>query len=387
MSDLRVTDVETFALEGDRPWWFVRIDTDAGVSGVGEAPLRESWHARERLDREARRLVGTDPFATERLHGPGGPGGSPHDVVGTTVAGALDIACWDAKGRYLDLPVHELLGGAVRERVPAYANGWDFPARSVVDAYHDGEPAPAVLERTEETLREAAGAVDDAGYGALKFSPFQWGEPSRHGTATGGAAIDYAIEAIAAVDEAVGPHVDLLIEGHKHFGVEGAIRTARRLEQFDPRFFEEPVPADVGSLRRVAGQSPVPVATGESFTTHRAFPELIFDTDVSVVQPDVARAGGITELKRVGAMASAANVDLAPHNAAGPVMTAAAVHVDATEPAFAIQESFEEFSHPAWTDELLENSLTIEDGAIAVPDRPGLGVTFDPDGLRERAEG
>jgi galactonate dehydratase len=386
MSDVCVTDAQTYAVAGDRPWWFVRIETDAGVAGVGEAPLFERWQARERLDRAAERLVGTDPFDTERLHGPGWPGGNHADVVGTTVAGALDMACWDVKGRHVGVPVHELLGGAVRERLPVYANGWDFEARAVVDAYHDGEPAAAVIEETTETLRSAASAVDEAGYGALKFSPFKWGEPAGRGTATGGDAIDRAEAGVEAVDAAVGDGVDLVSEGPNHVGVEAARRVARRLAPFEPRFFEEPTPADVGCLRRVARASPVPVATGESFHTHRGFPELVFDTDVAVVQPDVGRAGGITELKRIGAMASAANVGLAPHNAAGPVMTAAAVHVDATEPAFAVQESFEEFSHPEWTDDLLDASLTIEDGAVAVPDRSGLGVRFDLDALRARAE-
>jgi galactonate dehydratase len=134
----------------------------------------------------------------------------------------------------------------------------------------------------------------------------------------------------------------------------------------------------------VARQSPVPVATGESFVTHRAFADLVSRTDVSVVQPDVGRAGGVTELRKVAAMASAERVAFAPHNAAGPVMTHAAVHVGATAPAFMLQETFEEWFHPDWSDDLVSEPLAITDGSIEVPDRPGLGVELDERVLRER---
>ncbi|MFB6136642.1 MAG: mandelate racemase/muconate lactonizing enzyme family protein [Halobacteriaceae archaeon] len=384
MSDLSVSGVEWYRVDGDRPWVFVRVETDAGVHGVGEVPLRPAANSLDQLERmAAEHLLGADPFETaDLLRTRGLSGAGRNNVLGTTILGGFDVACWDLKGRHLGAPVHELLGGKVHgDWLRAYANGWDFEARDVVSAYHEGEDAASVLEDTRAVITEAAEAVVDAGYDALKFSPFQWGT----GPTTTGAELDRALDVVAAVDEAVGPDVELLVEGHKNLSREKALRAARRLAEFDPGFYEEPVHADVNALRRVARHSPVPVATGESITTHHGYADLIYDTDVSVVQPDVVRSGGITELARVAAMASAERVGFAPHNAAGPVMTAAAVQVDATAPAFMIQESFEEFSHPEWTDDLLTASLTVEDGRVRVPDRPGIGVDLDVDAVRERA--
>lgn len=384
MSDLQITDVETYVVEGDRPWTFVRLDTDAGVSGIGEAPIKPQRNTIEQIERAGEQLIGKDPFETERHLQPSGVGGlggaAPNNILATTIAGAFDMACWDIKGRHLDVPVHELLGGAIRTEIPAYANGWDFSAREVVDAYHEGEDPETILDETTDVITAAAADVVEAGYGALKFSPFQWGD----GPTTSRRELEYTFDVIEAVHETIGRNVDLLVEGHKHLSTERAIEAARRLERFDPGFYEEPVHAEVGPLKRVIEKSPVPIATGEDFVTHHAYGDLIFDAGVSVVQPDVARAGGITELKKVAALASAGRVGFAPHNAAGPIMTAAAVHVDATEPAFMIQESFEEFSHPDWSADLFEEPLTIEDGTIRVPDRPGLGLELDMDVLRER---
>lgn len=378
MSDLTITRLEATLVEGPRPWLFVEIETDAGVTGIGEVP--RTTHEPEDVVRVGSALLGADPFETETFCGAGGRlGAAANDIFTTTIAGGLDMACWDVKGNHLGVPVHALLGGARTTELRAYANGWDFPARAIVDRYHDGEDRDAVLGDVTDELREAADRVVEAGYTALKFSPFQWG----HGQATAEWEVDAAIQAIDAVASTVPSHVDLLIEGHKHLGTNQALSAARRLEQYRPAFYEEPVPADIGPLAQVARRSPVPIATGESFTTHHAFGDLLDAADVSVVQPDIGRAGGITELRKIAAMASARRVGLAPHNAAGPVMTHAAAHVGATTPAFMIQETFEEFFHPDWATDLLVEPLDITDGFITVPDRSGLGVALDRDVLSE----
>jgi galactonate dehydratase len=376
MSDLTITDVTIHPIEGPRPWLFVRLETDAGITGIGEVPRRR--HQVAAVERLGERLVGEDPFETERLFGAGGRlGAAANDIFTTTMTGGFDMACWDLKGKHLGVPVYNLLGGKLREEVRAYANGWDFDARSIVDQYHDGEEPATVLADVTEELTSRAGDVVDAGYTAFKFSPFQWGS----GPTTSRLELDHAMRAIEAVYETVPDDVELLIEGHKHLSTEKAIPAAQRLERFDPGFYEEPVPADVEPLETVSHKSPVPIATGESFATHHAFTALLNATDVSVVQPDVGRAGGITELAKIAALASAERVGFAPHNAAGPVMTHAAVHLDAVTPAFMIQETFEEFFHPDWSRELLVDSLAIEDGYIRVPDRPGLGVELDMDAV------
>jgi galactonate dehydratase len=378
MSDLEITGVDTHLLEGPRPWLLVRVETDAGITGFGEVP--RTRHRAGEVKRLGERLVGADPFDTEELFGAGGRlGAAPNDIHTTTVAGGFDMACWDLKGKHLRVPVYELLGGKQRDRVRAYANGWDFEARAIVDRYHEGEDPDAVLADVQAELVERARAVVDAGYTAMKFSPFQWGD----GPTTSRLELDNALTAVDAVHDAVPDDVELLIEGHRHLSTGDAITVARRLEAVDPGFYEEPVPAEVGPLRKVARASPVPIATGECFSTHRGFAELIANTEVSIVQPDVGRAGGITELRKIAAMASANRVGVAPHNAAGPVMTAAALQVDAATPAFAIQETFDEFFHPDWGRDLLVDPLRIEDGYIEIPDRPGIGVELNENVLRE----
>jgi galactonate dehydratase len=382
MSDLTIMDVDTHLLEGPRPWLLVRVETDAGVTGIGEVPRKR--HTPADVERLAERLVGADPFETERLFGAGGAlGAAPNDVFTTTITGGLDMACWDVKGKHLGVPVHELLGGKVRNELRAYANGWDFDARSVVDRYHDGEDAASVLPDVKAEITDAAVGMVEAGYDALKFSPVQWGR----GSTTSRRELDCALDVVEAVAESVPSHVELLVEGHKRLSTDKAVTAARRLERFDPGFYEEPVPADVEPLRRVADQSPVPIATGESFVTHRGFADLLSRSDVRVVQPDVGRAGGITELLKIANMAAAERVGFAPHNAAGPVMTHAAVHVGAASPAFMIQETFEAAFHPDWSEELLVDPLDIGDGTIAVPDRPGLGVELDETVLEEHEIG
>ena len=382
MSDLTIMDVDTHLLEGPRPWLLVRVETDAGVTGIGEVPRKR--HTPADVERLAERLVGADPFETERLFGAGGAlGAAPNDVFTTTITGGLDMACWDVKGKHLGVPVHELLGGKVRNELRAYANGWDFDARSVVDRYHDGEDAASVLPDVKAEITDAAVGMVEAGYDALKFSPFQWGR----GSTTSRRELDCALAVVEAVAESVPSHVELLVEGHKRLSTDKAVTAARRLERFDPGFYEEPVPAELEPLRRVADQSPVPIATGESFVTHRGFADLLSRSDIRVVQPDVGRAGGITELLKIANMAAAERVGFAPHNAAGPVMTHAAVHVGAASPAFMIQETFEAAFHPDWSEELLVDPLDIGDGTIAVPDRPGLGVELDETVLEEHEIG
>lgn len=378
MSSLRVSSVDVTVVEGPRPWYLLHVETEDGITGVGEIP--PTRHAVEDIERLGEVLIGRDPFETERLFGAAGElGAAANDIFTTTITGGFDIACWDIKGKQLGVPVHELLGGKLRNELRGYANGWDFEARRVVERYHEGEAAESVLEATIDEITSMASEVVKAGYTALKFSPFQWGD----GPTTSQLELDNAIRVIEAVAETVPSRVEILVEGHKHLAVDKALRTARRLEPIDPGFYEEPVPADLEGLRRISEQSSVPIATGESFTTHHAFQNIARRTEVSVLQPDIVRAGGITELWKIAALASAESLGLAPHNAGGPVMTVAAAHVDAVTPAFMIQETFEEFYHPAWGTDLLRNPLAIEDGVIHVPDRPGLGVEFDEDVLAE----
>lgn len=394
MSEVRITEVDVRVLEGEpRPWMLVLLHTNVGITGIGEIPMtHHSWrlvqgsgagkpwgHSVYDVERLGTMLLDEDPFRTEFLFGSGGKlGAAPDNLMLTSIIGGFDIACWDIKGKHLGVPVHELLGGKIRESIEVYANGWGLPARSLPEQYGDSDQEEA-LAHVIEVLSEAAEEVADAGYTACKFSPFQWGGRGLNS----GSEIGYGIEAIEAVHDILSPTVDLLIEGHRKFSVPEAMRVCRALEQYDVGFFEEPVPPELSPLKRVAAAASIPISTGELLFTHHSFADILSETDVSVLQPDVAWSGGITELIKVASMASAERVGFAPHNAGGPILTHAAVHVDAVAPAFTVQESFEEFYHPAWADDLVVDPLEVERGLIRVPDRPGLGAEIDESVLQE----
>ncbi|MFB6134725.1 MAG: mandelate racemase/muconate lactonizing enzyme family protein [Halanaeroarchaeum sp.] len=361
MSDVQITDVDTYIVSNPwKPWVFVRVHTDAGVSGLAEA----TTHDKPRtvvaaIEEMADYVVGTDPFDTEkRWRDMYRDEWFSKNVVNTTVASAIDIASWDIKGKLLEKPVYELLGGAVHgTRLRTYANGWYTET--------DGEP---------EKFAEAAEQVVDDGYDAMKFDPFgtAWQTMSR-------AEQNKSIETVRAVREAVGPDVDLLIEGHGRFSAGQALDVARELEEFDPTWFEEPCPPDsINSLREVAAKSPVPIATGERHMTKFDFYELVTRTEIDVFQPDLMNTGGITEGKKIAALGEADHVSIAPHNPQGPVATAIYAHFNTATPNFMIQELFQTYD-VEWVDDLLVDPITVEDGVLEVPKGPGFGIELADD--------
>jgi len=221
---------------------------------------------------------------------------------------------------------------------------------------------------TPEEFARAALRMVREGYGALKWDPF--GDADLTMT---GPAMAATVANVAAVREAVGPDVDLAIEVHGRLSPAWAIEMARRLKPFSPFFYEEPVPVeDVEALVRVARAIEIPVATGERLCTKFAFQELLRRQAVDIVQPDLCHAGGLTEVKKIAALAEASYVQVAPHNASGPIGTAAAVQLDATIPNFLIQEFF--VVQAPWIEEVVAGGPRVEGGEIVVPDRPGLGV-------------
>ena len=362
MSSLSITGVETYVVAcPTRPWVFVRVETDAGVHGIGEAMA----HRKPRTvvaaieEMSDRYLIGEDPFKTEELfHRMYRDEWFSKNVVNTTVISAVDTACWDIKGRHLDVPVYELLGGSVNgDRLAAYANGWFKDA--------DGTP---------EGFARAAEQVVEDGYDAMKFDPFgsAWERISL-------SDLNTAIETVRAVREAVGPDIELLIEAHGRFSPGTAVDVAEKLRPYDPTFIEEPTPADsIAGLRKVSAKSSVPIASGERAMTKFDARDLLQETDIDVIQVDLANTGGITEAKKIAGMAEAEHVGIAPHNSQGPVCTAMCVQLCATAPNFVRQEVFEDYD-VEWKTDLLQEPLTIEDGFIHLPDGPGLGVELDMD--------
>jgi galactonate dehydratase len=358
---VQIAGFETFlANAGLRNYLFVRLRTDTGLTGIGEATLEWQEKTVETLLHEwvFARVLGRDPFDIERLIG-----GMIRDQYqgGSTIMtaiSAIEIALWDLVGKACGQPVYRLLGGRCHDRIPAYANGW-----------YGGAGAPA------EFARMALAAVAK-GYRALKFDPFgtAWkvfepGEAER------------AIDIVAAVREAVGFGIELMIEFHGRLATGPASTMIRRLERFQPAWCEEPVaPDSLDLLAEVKRSAACPIAAGERLYTQADFYRLTALRAVDVVQMDLAHCGGILAAKKIAAMADAQDIRVAPHCSIGPVALAACLHFDVSTPNFLIQEAFAEFDVP-WRNELVGGWNPIRNGELVIDDRPGLGLELDLDAI------
>jgi len=360
---MKITDLKVLQAEGSHSnWTFVKIYTDEGVTGVGEATL-EGRDAEVTAHLEAYRpfLVGRDPFRIEEtwnsLHRLPFWSGGP--VTISAISG-IDNALWDLKGKALNVPVYELLGGKLRDRVRAYANGWSWKVVTTSD----------IAKRAKQMV--------DAGFMAMKWDPFR-----ASGQVIPKSEEKYAIECVAAVRDTVGPDVDLCIECHGRFNMWSAIRMAQKLEQFDPFFYEEPILHDnVDAMAEVARAINIPIAAGERLYTRWEFRPLLERNAVRIIQPDICHTGGISELRKIATMAESYYVAFQPHNANGPLSTLASLHVDASTPNFIIQEFF----YPSLDvyNQLITHPIEYEGGYVKVPDLPGLGADLDEDAIRAR---
>ncbi len=354
---MRITRLETFLTNaGLRNYLFVRLTTDGGLTGLGEASLEWQEGTVQALIHEwvEERVLGADPFDVERLIG-----GLIRDQYqgGSTVLTAIsgvEIACWDLIGKVCGQPVYRLLGGRARERLPAYANGWYGGAR------------------TPEDFAAKAREVVARGYRGLKFDPFgtAWKEMT-------GAEMAEAEAVVAAVRGAVGEAVDLMIEVHGRLSVRCAVEMGRRLAPYRPAWYEEPVaPLGLDLLREVKQALPFPIATGERLYTLEEFQQLLGPRACDVVQPDLAHCGGLWVGKKVAALAQARDVSVAPHCSVGPVALCAAIHFGWATPNVLVQENFAEYDVP-WRNELVGGWDPVRRGEFALPEGPGLGVELN----------
>ncbi len=346
------------------PWrelTFLELFTDESLTGIGEVRMVNKTDTLLACVAELapRYVIGTDPSDVERLawNIQRAEYGRPGEVAQSTLA-LFDMACWDLVGQSLGAPVWRLLGGKFRDRVPAYANGWYSTGRDPV------------------RMAERAGAVVARGYRALKLDPF--GAASAELTSSErrrSAAI------VAAVREAVGPDVAVMIEMHGRFTPSEAVRVAALLEPFDPEWIEEPIPPEnPAMLASVRAATRIPIATGERVHAVPEFRELFERGLVDVVQADLTHIGGFLAMKRLAGWADAYLALMAPHNVAGPVATAANLHFAASTPNYKILEHFNDFADP-WLADLVDAAPTVDpaDGCLAVPDRPGLGLRLNRD--------
>lgn len=350
------------------PWRnliYLKLETDEGLVGYAEArSVNRTEAVLGYLEGIGRRYVlGSDPFRIEELVQRifVGDFARVDDIAGIGIA-LVETACWDILGKALGQPVYQLLGGAVRDKIKAYANGW------------------YAVERTPDAIAEEAKKVIAKGYRALKIDPFGAGlyEMER-------AEKNHSISIIEAVRGVVGPDVEILVEMHGRFSPATAIDIARDLEPFRPSWVEEPVPPDnIEAMAKASAKIRIPVATGERLHTRFEVRRLLELGAVDILQTDITESMGLLEGKKIAAMADASYVTFAPHNVGGPVSTAACLHLAACTTNFAIQEHFNDFVD-SWVKEAASGPGYPEviDGYFALPGGPGLGITLNEDFIRE----
>ena len=359
---MKISDIRVYITDAFRTnWTFIKVETDEGLHGWGEASLGTQEMALSGCVEDLKRLIlGRNPLEIEKLcfevyrdiYWKGGP------VLMSAISG-IEMACWDIAGKFFEVPVSTLLGGRVRDRVRMYANAWFTGAR-----------AP-------EEFAAAAKRTVALGVTALKWDPFG----KAHLTLTL-AELDRAAAIVGAVREAVGPQVDLLIECHGRFNPYTAVNVAHALAPFRPMFLEEPCPPDnLAAIADVRSKSPVPIAAGERVYTKFGFQDLFDHHAVDIAQPDIFHNCGIYESKKVAAMCEAVHVPVSFHNPSGPVSNAAILQLAATVPNFIIHEMM--LTDGSFRKSLTNENVKYADGCLIVGDRPGLGIEVNEDELEK----
>lgn len=353
---MKVTDIKTFAVDCFRTnWVFVKVYTDEGVDGVGEATLEYKEKALlGAVEHIKDYLVGKNPLEIEKhwhavyrdAYWRGGP-------VLMSALSAVETALWDILGKHLGVPIYQLLGGRANDKVRIYVNGWFSGAR---EPYEFAEKARIAVGR---------------GVTALKWDPF-----GKNYLEISNKELDKAMRCVSAVRKAVGNEVDLLIEGHGRFNIPTSIKIAKELEQFKPMFFEEPVPPDnLDALKEVRDKSPVAISAGERLYTRWDYKRMFDLMAADYIQPDISHAGGIMELKKIAADAECRYIAFAPHNPSGPVANAATLQLAACCPNFSILEIM--YSDVSYRKDITDERLSYADGYITIPDKPGLGIEIN----------
>ncbi len=365
---MKVTHVETLLLDniepyrGGRKWLFLRLFTDEGIVGLGERPTGHLTNLKSQIallhDLCERFVVGQSPFDIENLwqrmyasnHDYRHPG-----LDSTPAISAIEMACWDIVGKAVNQPIYNLLGGKCHERLRAYAY----------------MPSEGIWENPEKAGEVAAQLVEE-GNSACKLDPFMPYYPLPRDFPL--KTIRHAARIFRCIRDAVGDDLEIGIGTHGQFSTAGAIRVAKILKEFDPFWFEEPVPPEnVDEMARVAAHTSIPIASGERLVTKYEFAELLEKQAAQIIQLDVGQCGGILESKKIAGMAEAHYAMIAPHMYVGPVAAAAAVQLDTCSPNFLIQEYNGNDLH----NEIFVDPIEFRDGYIAPPQGPGLGVELD----------
>ena len=346
---LEVTELEPFLVEPR--WLFLKIHTNAGITGLGE-PIVEgrAETVKTAVEETADYLVGKDPRRVvhhwQAIYRHAFYRGGP---VLTSALSGIDQALWDIKGKALGVPVYELLGGRTRDRVRAYARGGS------PEAIREGK------ERGFTTFKTGVGKEEP-------FDPVE--EP---------AVIDHAVRDFARQREEAGPEVDLAIDFHGAIPPQAARTLIEELEPYQPMFIEEPVQAqNLDVMADIADGTHIPIATGERLFTKWDFRRVVEKGAAGILQPDLSHAGGITECRLIAGMAEAYYAQIAPHNPLGPISLASGIQLAAAIPNFLCQEQV------SLGEGYLKEPFTVEEGYIPLPEKPGLGIELDEDAVADK---
>ena len=353
---MKIKDIKVFAVDCFRTnWVFVKVYTDEGIDGVGEATLEYKEKALFGAIEHIREyLIGKNPFQIEKhwhsiyrdAYWRGG-------AVLMSALSAVETALWDILGKALNVPVYQLLGGKVNDEVRIYVNGWFSGAKT-----------------PDEFAKKASDAVK-RGITAMKWDPF-----GKAYLEISNKELNTAVECVAKVREAVGNDVDLLIEGHGRFNIPTAVKISRELAPFRPMFFEEPVPPDnLDALKEVKDRSPIAIAAGERLYTRWDYKDMFDKMAADYIQPDISHAGGISELKKIAAEAESRYIPFAPHNPSGPVANAATLQLAASCPNFSILEIM--YSDVDYRCDITNEQLVYHDEFMKIPDKAGLGIEIN----------
>ncbi len=391
---MKITAVETLRLEEFPNVLWVQIHTDEGVSGLGETFF--GARAAEAFIHEtaAPRLLGRDPLAIERIARDLTPyvgySGSGAETRGRS---AVDVALWDLLGKRVGEPLFQLLGGLSRDRVRTYNTcaGYRYvrsnPDWSTEDWGHQGEAGgpyedlDAFLHRADELAR----SLLDEGITGMKIWPFDFAAQTCDGHYISNADLDKALEPFEKIRNAVGNRMDIMVELHGLWRIPAALKIAAALERFEPFWYEDPLRADsVRALEDFARSTRVPVCGSETLGGENGFTALLESGAAAIVMPDIVWCGGITQARKIAALAEAYHRPVAPHDCTGPVAFMAAVHFSLSVPNVLMQESVRAF-HSGWYRELVTVVPDIVDGHILPPGGPGLGTELLP-GLRDRRD-
>ena len=353
---MKITDIKVYIMDAYRTnWTFIKVETDEGLYGWGEASLGTQEMALKGCVEDLKRLIiGRNPLEIERMrfevyrdiYWKGGP------VLMSAISG-VEMAMWDIVGKFFNTPVYNLFGGKMRDRVKMYANGWFAGAK------------------TPDEFAAAAAKAKEMGITALKWDPF-----GKNYLYMDNAEFRRSMEIVEAVRGAVGNDVDLLIEAHGRFDIATGIKIANALKPFDPYFLEEPTPPDsFDALAEVRRKSPVPIAAGERVYSPMQLRTFLEKGCADYIQPDVSHCGGISAIKKMAAIAETYYVALAPHNPSGPVANAASLNLAAALPGFRILEIM--LTDVSWRSELTNEKVVFENGNILIPDGAGLGLELN----------